>query len=385
MRLHGRRAMAEEKAEAALDHALDSERLKPRGRSSCASELCEHVERARRAAACPPEESMHAPRGTPPRTGDGAAHQAPGAPTSNVPTTSSPRSAPTCAIPWPHCAPSEAEAEAMLWADDQQTQWRRDIEAMQRRLDELDDEEAREVAAIEERYAEVKPHTTAAAIVFALTPEDAKAGLKLIAKKPRPQLTVAQVSSELHRQWLELVDTEGPFLAIPPLKRVWPQGMPSFRPMTQRHAELRAQGLRIRLGRTSTAAGGRESALDAYRVARNKWVETVLRDVAGWPESLSVGRRCPVSRRSHPTGGHRHRGCRAHRPRMASVRWCIWSIRRTRFARHPTICGRRHRSTAWKRCCARTTFRSASSPTAAGGDWYVHARAAWRHPGSSTR
>jgi len=49
---------------------------------------------------------------------------------------------------------------------------------VQHRLDDLDEEEAREVAAIEERYAEVKPHTTAAAIVFALTPEDAKAGLK---------------------------------------------------------------------------------------------------------------------------------------------------------------------------------------------------------------
>ena len=71
---------------------------------------------------------------------------------------------------------AEAESEAMLWADDQQQQWRRDKEAMQHRPDDLDDEEAREVAAIEERYAEVKPHTTAAAIVFALTPEDAKVG-----------------------------------------------------------------------------------------------------------------------------------------------------------------------------------------------------------------
>ena len=32
-----------------------------------------------------------------------------------------------------------------------------------------DDEEAREIAAIKERYADVKPHTTAAAVVFAIT------------------------------------------------------------------------------------------------------------------------------------------------------------------------------------------------------------------------
>jgi hypothetical protein len=44
-------------------------------------------------------------------------------------------------------------------------------------LDELDDEEAREIEAITERYAEVKPHTTAAAVVFALSHEDAEKGL----------------------------------------------------------------------------------------------------------------------------------------------------------------------------------------------------------------
>ena len=69
---------------------------------------------------------------------------------------------------------AEEEAAWQLLPDDQQRQRRRDIEAMRRRLDELDDEEAREVTAIAERYADVKPHTTAAAIVFALTPADAK-------------------------------------------------------------------------------------------------------------------------------------------------------------------------------------------------------------------
>jgi len=32
--------------------------------------------------------------------------------------------------------------------------------------------------------------------------------------------------AETHRRWLELVDTDGPFLAVPPLKEVWPQGVP---------------------------------------------------------------------------------------------------------------------------------------------------------------
>lgn len=69
---------------------------------------------------------------------------------------------------------AEDEAAAQLFADDQQRQRRRDIEAMKRRLEELDDEEAREIAAIAERYVDVKPHTTAAAVVFALTRADAE-------------------------------------------------------------------------------------------------------------------------------------------------------------------------------------------------------------------
>lgn len=106
-------------------------------------------------------------------------------------------------------------------------------------------------------------------------------------KKPRPQLTVAS-ASELHRQWLELVDTDGPFLAIPPLKRVWPQGMPSLsdeRKDTLNYARKDFESAWEAFDR----AGGGEPALDTYRVARNKWVETVLRDVAGWSESLSWG------------------------------------------------------------------------------------------------
>lgn len=109
----------------------------------------------------------------------------------------------------------------------------------------------------------------------------------MIAKKPRAQLTVASVS-ELHRQWLQLVDTDGPFLAIPPLKRVWPQGMPSLsdeRKDTLNYARKDFESAWENIDR----AGGGESALDTYRVARNKWVETVLRDVAGWSESLSWG------------------------------------------------------------------------------------------------
>ncbi|WP_343446290.1 DISARM system SNF2-like helicase DrmD [Micromonospora schwarzwaldensis] len=71
---------------------------------------------------------------------------------------------------------AEMQDQLALFPDDQQRQRRRDIDTMRRRLDELGDEEQREIAAITERYRDVKPHTTAAAVVFALTPADAQRG-----------------------------------------------------------------------------------------------------------------------------------------------------------------------------------------------------------------
>ena len=46
--------------------------------------------------------------------------------------------------------------------------------------------------------------------------------------RPARNVTPIISAADQHRGWLELVDTEGPFLAIPPLKRVWPQGMPNL-------------------------------------------------------------------------------------------------------------------------------------------------------------
>jgi hypothetical protein len=99
--------------------------------------------------------------------------------------------------------------------------------------------------------------------------------------RPRPA-----TAAELHRAWLELVETDGPFLAIPPLKRVWPQGMPAL-------ADDRLDALREarpafdRAWETLDVHPDDEAAEAAYRLARDEWVRVVLRDVAGWQESLS--------------------------------------------------------------------------------------------------
>ena len=70
---------------------------------------------------------------------------------------------------------AHALQEAMLFTDDQQRQRAQDILAMERRLLSLGDEQEREFAGIRERYADVRPFVSAAAVVFALTPADAAA------------------------------------------------------------------------------------------------------------------------------------------------------------------------------------------------------------------
>ncbi|NKS42682.1 N-6 DNA methylase [Rhodococcus hoagii] len=98
-------------------------------------------------------------------------------------------------------------------------------------------------------------------------------------------------AADLHRGWLELVDAEGPFLAIPPLKRVWPNGIPDFRKTHSNRFDVLVDA-RKRFEPAWEALDrnpGSEPALDLYLAARDEWVETVLRDVAGWSESLSWG------------------------------------------------------------------------------------------------
>lgn len=171
VRLHGRRAMAEEKAEAALDQALDGELAL--ADEAVRSQLCElwnvpdaplraRLEESMQARASRRHDLVLAQLTTREAADAQRAHDIYSAFRTNLRDSLD------------ALQRAEEEAAAMLFADDQQRQRRRDIDAMKRRLDELDDEEAREIAAITERYADVKPHTTAAAVVFALTRADAE-------------------------------------------------------------------------------------------------------------------------------------------------------------------------------------------------------------------
>lgn len=172
VRLKGRRAMAEEKAEVALDKALDHEHLSFAD-ERVRDELCDLWNVPDAPLRLRLEESMQARAG---RRHELVIEQLDRRQAADVQRAREIFAAFRANLrdSLARLKAEEDEAQGQLFSDpDQQRQWRRDMDAMNRRLDELDDEEEREIAAITDRYVDVKPHTTAAAVVFALTRSDA--------------------------------------------------------------------------------------------------------------------------------------------------------------------------------------------------------------------
>ena len=112
-------------------------------------------------------------------------------------------------------------------------------------------------------------------------------------------------AAQSHREWLTLVDREGPFLAVPPLAHLYSTGIPAIPPGAKealrdakpafdrawdawRAAASRdgaGPGYRGRPGRLGDPEGADQSAGDplaVYRQARDAWVGAVLHDVLGW-------------------------------------------------------------------------------------------------------
>jgi hypothetical protein len=89
--------------------------------------------------------------------------------------------------------------------------------------------------------------------------------------------------AELHRAWLELADADGPFLAIPPLKRVWPQGIPQL-PEQARDTVTAARGDFERAWEKLDRDPDNEATQAAFQQIRAEWVRTVLTEVAGWQD-----------------------------------------------------------------------------------------------------
>ena len=86
-------------------------------------------------------------------------------------------------------------------------------------------------------------------------------------------------AKEQHRQWLQLVETDGPFLSIPVLTRVYPQGI------TPLDASVLGE---LKEAKTPFEQAwdawdrDNDASLDAYRAARDAWVDLVIGRVFGW-------------------------------------------------------------------------------------------------------
>ncbi|MET9818231.1 DNA methyltransferase, partial [Streptomyces sp. NPDC006355] len=91
----------------------------------------------------------------------------------------------------------------------------------------------------------------------------------------------------LHRAWLELVDTDGPFLAVPALERVWPQGIPQPNPRAL-DALKDAKPAFEKAWENWDTHREDGAALDLYREARDTWVDLVLRQGLRWGSSYTV-------------------------------------------------------------------------------------------------
>ena len=87
--------------------------------------------------------------------------------------------------------------------------------------------------------------------------------------------------AQQHRAWLGLVDTEGPFLSVPVLAGLYPQGIPGL--SRERREVLRAVKPALdRAWDAWDADRDSEATLTSYRRARDAWVDTVLTEVLGW-------------------------------------------------------------------------------------------------------
>ncbi|QRO87012.1 Eco57I restriction-modification methylase domain-containing protein [Kytococcus sedentarius] len=113
--------------------------------------------------------------------------------------------------------------------------------------------------------------------------------------------------ADRHRAWLQLVDTEGPFVAVPALRRVYPDGIEALSGDSAAYARLRdAKPAMDRAWDAWAADPTGTQTLEAYRQTSRDWVETVLRDVAGWHEDLTAFDAAALPGAVARSGDHRH-------------------------------------------------------------------------------
>jgi hypothetical protein len=96
----------------------------------------------------------------------------------------------------------------------------------------------------------------------------------------RPTHSVA----DMHRAWLALVDTDGPFLSVPVLRRVYSSGIPALDHEVA--ADVKAAKLVFEQAWDRYDKGERTVA--DFQTARDEWVDLVLRRAFGWADHYTT-------------------------------------------------------------------------------------------------
>jgi hypothetical protein len=89
---------------------------------------------------------------------------------------------------------------------------------------------------------------------------------------------------DAHRDWLDLLDTDGPFLSVPALKKAWPTGMPAPDRAALDALHDAKPAFEKAWDAWDMAGEDDAAALEAYRAARDVWVDIILRTVLGWKD-----------------------------------------------------------------------------------------------------
>jgi hypothetical protein len=97
---------------------------------------------------------------------------------------------------------------------------------------------------------------------------------------------MSEKNRDPHREWLDLLDTDGPFLSVPVLRRAWPTGMnapdrAALDALRDAKPAFEKAWDTLDLADKDTADRG-AAALEEYRQARDAWVDVILRTVLGW-------------------------------------------------------------------------------------------------------
>lgn len=106
--------------------------------------------------------------------------------------------------------------------------------------------------------------------------------------------------AQTHREWLELVDAEGPFLSVPVMTELYPQGIPALG-RGPKETLRRAKQTFDAAWDAWDQAQDKGLELQAYRRARDTWVRTVLTEVIGWGAHYVPAADRPVLAETHRT------------------------------------------------------------------------------------